>query len=142
MRVGLLIQLLRFAHDASRERRPFEIDLPILEFQRCRGSGRFGTEEGPEDDVGCREREEGEDAERAFAGTGAGEGGPALPGSEDGAFVSMRVSQLDRDVLVRKLDLRALIDVVFRPESGGDVERVVIAPCSPPFFPTQDPRPA
>ena len=34
MRVRLLIQLLRLAHDASRERRPFEIDLPILEFQR------------------------------------------------------------------------------------------------------------
>ena len=93
MRVRLLIQLLRLAHDAPRERRPFEIDLPILEFQRC--ARRLGTEEGAEDDVGCSESEKGEDAERAFARTGAGEGGPALPGSEDGAFVSAKFFPLN-----------------------------------------------
>ena len=89
MRVCPLIQLLRLPHHAPRERRPFQIDLPILKLQRRR-SRKFGAEEGAEDDIGRGEGEEGEDAERAFVGTGAGEGGPSLPWPEDGAFVSVR----------------------------------------------------
>ena len=43
---------------------------------------------------GCGKSEAEEDVERAFIGAGAGEGGPGLPRSEDGSFISAR-SELD-----------------------------------------------
>jgi hypothetical protein len=86
VRVGRFVQFLRHAHLRAGECGALDVDHPVVEPRRRRP----WLEERPQHQVRRREFEHRRDAERALAGSGRRHRGPALPGAENGALVSVQ----------------------------------------------------